>query len=152
MFSRSSIEYRIDLVNEARSNLISKQYEICEHISNSMGKPFRESQAEFRTMIQRMDVLIGMSRSELQDDILTHDKSVYQKIKKESKGNIMLISPWNYPLICLINTLTAGVLAGNTIHIKHSPYTGTIGQFFEDAFSSEPWIVNNHNMDIQTTQ
>lgn len=78
-------------------------------------------------MIQRMDALIQMSRSELEDDVLVDDGQVYRKIKKEAKGNIMLIAPWNYPLICLINTLTAAVLAGNTVHIKHSPYTGTIG-------------------------
>ena len=95
-----------------------------------------------------MDALIEMSRTELNDDIIEENSSVLKKIKKEAKGNIMLIAPWNYPLICLINTLAAAVLAGNTVHIKHSPYTGTIGQFFEDAFSSEPSIVNNYNIDI----
>lgn len=95
-----------------------------------------------------MEALIELSRTELSDDVIIENTQVMRKIRKEAKGNVMLIAPWNYPLICLINTLAAAVLAGNTVHIKHSPYTGTIGQFFENAFSSEPSIVNNYNIDI----
>ena len=43
MFSKSSIEYRIDLMNEAKNNLKQRQDEICEHVSNSMGKPLKQS-------------------------------------------------------------------------------------------------------------
>jgi acyl-CoA reductase-like NAD-dependent aldehyde dehydrogenase len=75
-----------------------------------------------------------------------------QQIRREALGTIMCIAPWNYPLITLVNTLVAGVLAGNTVLIKHSPYTATIGKQFEKAFAAEQNIVTDLAIDIPTCQ
>jgi len=60
----------------------------------------------------------------------------------------MCIAPWNYPLITLINVGTTGILGGNSIRIKHSPYTGNIGKIFEKAFEVEKGLVSDLVIDI----
>lgn len=74
------------------------------------------------------------------------------KIVKEPLGNILCIAPWNYPLITLINVVTAGILSGNSVLIKHSPFTGTIGKVFEKAFDFEKGLVTDLAIDIPTCQ
>lgn len=64
----------------------------------------------------------------------------------------MCIAPWNYPLITLINVVTTGILCGNSILIKHSPYTGNIGKIFEKAFEAEKGLVSDLVIDIPIVQ
>lgn len=47
----------------------------------------------------------------------------------EAKGNSLIITPWNYPLMLPIVHLAASVAAGNTVIIKlseHSPHTNRV--------------------------
>jgi acyl-CoA reductase-like NAD-dependent aldehyde dehydrogenase len=69
-------------------------------------------------------------------------------------GLVFIISPWNYPLLTTINTLIAAVLAGNTVVIKHSPYTPYCGKLFEEAFEHAGLknIVNDCLVDLEDCQ
>lgn len=99
-------------------------------ISQSMGKPLGQSRGEMRVMLARIEALCKMAEVELADQVVTESSSAMQMIRREPVGTILCIAPWNYPLITLVNTLVAGVLAGNSILVKHSPYTATIGRVF----------------------
>ena len=50
-------------------------------------------------------------------------------IKPEPKGNILIISPWNYPIMLCLNPLIAAVASGNTAIIKPSELTPKSGEF-----------------------
>ena len=41
-------------------------------------------------------------------------------IKPQPKGTVLIISPWNYPIMLVLNPLIAAVAAGNTAIIKPS--------------------------------
>ncbi len=45
-----------------------------------------------------------------------------------------MIAPWNYPLITAGNAIIPAVLAGNSVLIKHSPYTPMCADVFQSAF------------------
>lgn len=92
-----------------------------------MGKPLKESKGELKVMLSRMDALIKLSEEALADEIIKEDNNSLQKITKEALGNILIIAPWNYPLLTCVNVLTAGILSGNSVLMKHSPYTATLG-------------------------
>lgn len=93
-----------------------------------------------------------MAEKELADQVITESSSAMQMIRREPVGTILCIAPWNYPLITLVNTLVAGVLAGNSILVKHSPYTGTMGRVFQEAFAGEKGLVTDLPIDIPTCQ
>ena len=50
-------------------------------------------------------------------------------VKPEPKGNILIISPWNYPIMLCLNPLIAALSSGNTAIIKPSELTPASGEF-----------------------
>lgn len=53
------------------------------------------------------------------------------RIFKEPYGNVLIISPWNYPLLLLIHPLIGAIAAGNTVVLKPSPYLKAYSEFIE---------------------
>ncbi len=67
-----------------------------------------------------------------------HSKST---IKMEPYGNILIISPWNYPVQLTLSPLVGAIAAGNTVIIKPSRYVpqtaALIKKIVEQVFSRE---------------
>jgi aldehyde dehydrogenase (NAD+) len=61
-------------------------------------------------------------------------------IKYEAKGNVLIISPWNYPLSLAIKPLVSAIAAGNVAILKPSELTPNtsafVSQMLGDLFSS----------------
>ena len=49
-------------------------------------------------------------------------------VKPEPVGSVLIISPWNYPIMLCLNPLIAAIAAGNTAVIKPSEYTPRSGE------------------------
>ncbi|RPG57295.1 MAG: aldehyde dehydrogenase family protein, partial [Flavobacteriales bacterium TMED96] len=62
-------------------------------------------------------------------------------VKPEPKGSILIISPWNYPIMLCLNPLIAAIASGNTAVIKPSELTPASGELVkklvEKTFSSD---------------
>jgi len=52
-------------------------------------------------------------------------------VKPEPKGTVLIISPWNYPIMLVLNPLIAAIAAGNTAIIKPSEFTPASGAFIK---------------------
>ena len=52
-------------------------------------------------------------------------------VRPEPKGSILILSPWNYPLLLCLNPLIAAVASGNTAVIKPSEFTPASGAFLK---------------------
>ena len=50
-------------------------------------------------------------------------------VRPEPKGTVLIISPWNYPILLVLNPLIAAVAAGNTAIIKPSEFTPASAAF-----------------------
>lgn len=109
---------------------------VATEITNSMGKPKNNALNEIKTMMDRTNNLCNLSNTVLQDDIIQVDSNKILKIKKEPVGFSFMISPWNYPLITVINVLVTSILCGNPVLLKHSVRTPKVGDFFQEAFDS----------------
>lgn len=109
---------------------------IATEITNSMGKPLIQAIREVDGMIQRSNALCELSREALKDEIIQIDAHNLVKIKKDPIGISFMISPWNYPLLTVVNGLVASILAGNPVLLKHSVKTPIVGDFFAQAFQS----------------
>ena len=57
------------------------------------------------------------------------------------KGNVLIVSPWNYPFLLSIEPLTEAIAAGNTVVLKpsaYSPHTSrVIAELIEECFPKE---------------
>jgi len=52
-------------------------------------------------------------------------------IKHEPKGNVLIISPWNYPLSLAIKPLISAIAAGNVVILKPSEMTPNTSKFIK---------------------
>eukprot|EP01126_Amoeba_proteus_P040537 TRINITY_DN4327_c0_g1_i3.p1 TRINITY_DN4327_c0_g1~~TRINITY_DN4327_c0_g1_i3.p1 ORF type:complete len:479 (+),score=74.83 TRINITY_DN4327_c0_g1_i3:102-1538(+) len=134
-WARTSLETRIEAVEKFVQKFGNLRDEVAKDITSSMGKPLKQADGEVSGMFQRIKALIKMAPSVLADENFPEKNGIKKKITKEPVGVVLVIGPWNYPLLTVANSLIPAVLAGNAVIIKHSPRTPLVAEFFSKAFS-----------------
>ena len=73
-------------------------------------------------------------------------------LRHEPKGNVLIISPWNYPFVLTIRPLVSAIAAGNVAMLKPSemtPHTaGLIKQMITDLFPTDEVAVFEGDADV----
>ncbi|KAL4471601.1 hypothetical protein ABPG74_008494 [Tetrahymena malaccensis] len=119
--------------------LKDKSEEISKNISQFTSKPIKESQLEVKATIHRIKSLIDMSDEALRDEILENQvkkgKKFIKFISKHPVGTVLIISPWNYPLLTASSVLMTSLLAGNNVLLKPSPQTVGVADDIVQAFA-----------------
>ncbi len=87
-------------------------------------------------MLGRAEAIYSLAAEQLQDDNIQIDSTNIIKIKKDPIGISVIISPWNYPLLCAVGAMIPSILGGSPVLLKHSPRTPITGNHFEEAFKS----------------
>ena len=59
-----------------------------------------------------------------------------QAIVKEPVGVVLVVAPWNYPLMTSVNHIIPAILAGNAVAIKHASRTPLCADHFVEAFEA----------------
>jgi len=72
----------------------------------------------------------------------------------EPKGNVLIISPWNFPINLVFGPLVSAIAAGNTVIIKPSEYTTNTSkltrEIIEAIFDENEVAVVNGGVDVST--
>ncbi len=62
-------------------------------------------------------------------------------VKAEPKGRVLIISPWNYPVMLTLKPLIGALAAGNCVVVKPSEHTptvaGVIKKLLESVFTED---------------
>ncbi|KAK4687111.1 hypothetical protein P7C73_g2999, partial [Tremellales sp. Uapishka_1] len=98
---------------------------MAEDLSLQMGRPISQAPGEIKGALYRARHLIKIAKASLapvpQTD--TDDEANKRTIVKQPLGVIAVISPWNFPHLCMVNIFLPAVLAGNAVIIKPAPQT-----------------------------
>lgn len=132
----TTIEQRIQLVNKWIVEFGKNKEAIATSVSTQMGKPLGQARGEVETAIKRAQALVSMATEVLKEEVITADPNsgLLRKITKEPIGVILALVPWNYPLLCAVNSVVAATLCGNTVLLKHSDRTPAVADWFESTF------------------
>ncbi|PRT54289.1 Aldehyde dehydrogenase family 1 member A3 [Wickerhamiella sorbophila] len=111
-------------VLEADADSLGKQ------ITEQMGRPIQYTPGEVKTAAMRGRVMLGYADEALarRDVDLDARPAITKYLTKEPIGVALIIFPWNYPYLCLVNGLVPALLAGNTVIIKPSPQTPQVAE------------------------
>lgn len=60
----------------------------------------------------------------------------YKAIVKEPVGVVLVVAPWNYPLMTAVNHIIPAILAGNAVAIKHASRTPLCADHFVECFEA----------------
>jgi acyl-CoA reductase-like NAD-dependent aldehyde dehydrogenase len=142
---RFSLEDRARRVEQGLKYFRDHAEEIARDITLQMGKPLTQARGEIKTFFHRAEYMLSITKATLAPEILPAKPGFYLRIEHEPLGVVYNIAPWNYPLLTAVNVVVPALLAGNTVLLKQSPLTPTIGKHFENAFGelSPPNLVTN---------
>ncbi|KAH9846020.1 NAD-aldehyde dehydrogenase [Lenzites betulinus] len=110
--------------------------EIPLELTLQMGRPIAQVPGEIRGMLDRADYMLNIAESALADVSLTDtDKPGFRRfIRRAPLGVVLVVAPWNYPFLVMINSVLPALVAGNSVIIKPSPQTPLAAERFASAF------------------
>ncbi|WP_068088852.1 aldehyde dehydrogenase family protein [Polycladidibacter stylochi] len=130
-----TLEERISMVLAAVDKLADYDDEIVKELAVMMGRPVRFG-GEYAGVKSRSVYMAGIAKDALADQIIDLDDGADRKIKRVPLGTLLVVAPWNYPYLTAINTIVPGLIAGNTVVLKHASQTLLVGERFQQAFDA----------------
>lgn len=109
---------------------------IAGDITAQMGRPLAQARGEIDGLLERFNYLCDIAPEVLAAEAIAEKENFHREILHEPHGVVLIIAAWNYPLLIAASGISAALLAGNTILLKHSTRTLSIGQHFEKAFGA----------------
>ena len=155
-WSTSSLQQRQQLCTAFADLLASNKQRIAADITRQMGKPISQALGEVDTCVARARSLVAQSEvalaaiSPLSVRSGTGPADLVRYITKEPVGVVLSLCPWNYPLLCAVNSVVPAVLAGCTVLLKHSDRTPLAAEAFSSLFQqagADPSLVQHLHID-----
>lgn len=129
------LEERMKVVRSGLSNLWKMSSVVAEDITRMVGKPISQSLEEMRVAQLSSERLVHIAPKALDDVVVLDTPQLYKKITKEPLGVVLTMAPYNSPVHIALNQLLPAIVSGNTVLVKHSPYTAPITRYFTEAFA-----------------
>ncbi len=138
-FTTIDVDYRINMLKKLYSSVKKHEDEIADALYLDLGKSKYESfMCEIGLVLSEISYMIKHTRK------FAANKSVRTPVtnfashsyKKASPyGNVLIMSPWNYPFLLTIDPLADAIAAGNTVVVKPSAYSKATSEIIEKIIS-----------------
>ncbi|WP_112308722.1 aldehyde dehydrogenase family protein [Pseudogemmobacter bohemicus] len=125
---------RIALVKAGVAKLTEQKDAIVPELAAQMGRPVKYGAGEFGGVNARADYMASIAEESLTPKVIEDSDKFRRYLTREALGVIFVIAPWNYPFLTAINTIIPGLIAGNTIVLKHASQTLVAGERLAEAF------------------
>ncbi len=139
------VKYRIEMLKKLHKAVKNNEKEINDALKADLGKSdFEGFMCEVGLSLTEISYMIKHTKK------FAKRKIVYTPIpqfastsfKKPSPyGNVLIMSPWNYPFLLTIDPLADAIAAGNTVVVKPSAYSPEtskiVKKIIEDCFPPE---------------
>lgn len=129
-----SVEERVALCNRVVDAMERDVDAIASEITAEMGKPLAQAKGEMGGLAKRARHMAAIAADSLKDIVITGDPTLERRIVRAPKGVVVDFPAWNYPLLTAVNAVIPAVLAGNSVVLKHSPRSPSVGDRFAKAF------------------
>lgn len=121
------VECRREYLQSLKSNILLMKDEILDALKSDLGKSYTESfMCEVGLTLSEITYLLKnltkFTKPKRVKTPLTQFKSK-SYIMPAPYGNVLIISPWNYPFLLSITPLCEAIAAGNTVILKPSNYS-----------------------------
>jgi len=107
---------------------------IAEELSWQMGRPIRQAPGEVAGVAERASHMVDIAADALQPVDASEKQGFTRYIKREPRGVVLTIAPWNYPYLTAVNSVVPAIMAGNAVILKPSAQTPLTAERFADAF------------------
>ncbi len=137
-----NIRYRIEILKKLRALIISHEQDIVEALWKDFHKPeFEVIATESRFVIKELNTLIGnLKRWSRQRRVYTPVVHFISRsvVIPQPYGQVLVLSPWNFPFQLAFMPLAGAVAAGNCVILKISGQVPNIAGVMEKIISNLP--------------
>ncbi|KAI1787501.1 succinate semialdehyde dehydrogenase [Ganoderma leucocontextum] len=135
-WGRVPLKQRIAIGRKFMEEFENMREEIPLELALQMGRPAKQVPGEIRGTLDRANYLLSIAERSLKDISLTDtDKPGFRRyIKRDPLGVVLVIAPWNYPYLVMVNSVLPALISGNVVIIKPSPQTPLAAERFALAF------------------
>ena len=139
------VDARIDALKRLRQALTDREAEIAAALRQDLGKCAAESyMCETGMVISELSYLLKHIRRFAKERRVRTPLAQFASrsyVKPSPYGVVLVMSPWNYPLLLALDPLADAIAAGNTVVVKPSAYSpavsAVIKSILEDLFPRE---------------
>jgi succinate-semialdehyde dehydrogenase/glutarate-semialdehyde dehydrogenase len=130
----STFEERSRLMNRVAAILQDRSRELAVLITNEMGKPLREAEAEIKKCAWVCKFYAEHAEKFLQarqvETEAEDSRVIYQAL-----GPLLAIMPWNFPFWQVFRCAAPALMAGNTLLLKHASNVQGCALAIEEVFT-----------------
>lgn len=119
-WSRTPAEQRAALVGKLADALEARSEEFARLLTREQGKPLPQAQYELMASVGTLRTFAGMK---IEPVTLRDDERGTVVEHRRPLGVVAAITPWNFPVILMMNKVGPALVAGNTMVIKPAPTT-----------------------------
>lgn len=138
-----SYESRLVSLKALKRAILSNEDELCRALRQDLGKSRAEAfMCEIGLAISEINWLIKHLRGLMRKKYVLTPLAQFAATSFRSPspyGNVLIISPWNYPLLLTLEPLADALAAGNTAILKPSAYapetSAIIKKMLEESFN-----------------
>ncbi len=133
------VSFRIEMLKKLRAAVKKYEKEIGEALKKDLGKSdFEGFMCETGLVLSELSYMIRHTRKfaakkRVYTPLAQFAASSYQK--PSPYGNVLIMSPWNYPFLLTIDPLADAIAAGNTAIIKPSAYSPETSEIVEKVIA-----------------
>jgi len=126
---------RAALLTRGIDAFVAKKPQIAEELTRQMGRPIRYTPGEVVGFETRARHMIGIAAGALRDIVPAPIAGFTRFIRREPLGVVLVVAPWNYPLLTAVNAVVPALMAGNAVILKPSAQTPLAGERIVEALN-----------------
>ena len=128
--------YRIEHLRRLRKTICANEGKITEALKSDLGKSgFESYMCEVGLVLEEIRYMLkyacGLSKPRSVSTPL-HQFAAKSYIQPEPYGDVLIMSPWNYPFLLTMGPLVDALAAGNTVVIKPSAYSPATSRVIQE--------------------
>ncbi len=129
------VEFRIKMLKKLKAAIITREAEIHAALKEDLGKSGMESyMCETGMALEELSYMIAHTKRFAKNKRVATPLAQFAARSFKSPipyGTVLIMSPWNYPVLLTIGPLIDAMAAGNTAVIKPSAYAATTSKVME---------------------
>jgi acyl-CoA reductase-like NAD-dependent aldehyde dehydrogenase len=130
---------RAEIIAKVKDRVLDRAEEIAKTLKSELGKPEAESLlAEVLPSGDVVDFWCKSIEELLEEEEVELDALAYPgkrgAIRREARGVVGVIMPWNFPVALPLRTIVPALLAGNAVVFKPSEVSPRAGKIVADLF------------------
>jgi acyl-CoA reductase-like NAD-dependent aldehyde dehydrogenase len=126
---------RARLLSKGVDAFVAMKAQIAEELTRQMGRPLRYTPGEVGGFEARARHMIAIAESALRDVRPEPVAGFTRFIRREPLGVVLVVAPWNYPLLTAVNAVVPALMAGNAVLLKPSAQTPLTGERIVEALA-----------------